>query len=282
MKSDTCGYFGKYRGKVANNIDPNQLGRLQVRCPAVLGEGRLSWAMPSTPYAGPGVGLFLIPPTGANVWLEFEGGDPNYPIWSGCFWGLGEMPAKPAMEHIKLLKTDGVSIAINDMQSAGGLAIDVTSPAVRSSIRVRCDIHGVRISIGKSQIRMTTEEITSAFGEDASTRLSEEGIEMDGKESTAKFQEKIIEVVGAEHTLKFTEDGIEIAASKSSIKLTEDSAEIANDKASVSAASDTVTVTGDSSEGVIGSSGIELSDGSGSAKLSSGKFSVNDGALEVQ
>ena len=81
-------FFGKYRGKVENNIDPMMLGRVQVSVPAVLGSGQLSWAMPCAPFAGPGVGLFTVPPVGANVWVEFEAGDPDYPIWSGCFWGV--------------------------------------------------------------------------------------------------------------------------------------------------------------------------------------------------
>jgi hypothetical protein len=61
-------FFGKYRGSVANNIDPQMMGRIQVSVPAVLGEGSLSWAMPCAPYAGPGVGFFAIPPNGARVW----------------------------------------------------------------------------------------------------------------------------------------------------------------------------------------------------------------------
>ena len=85
-------FFGKYRGTVANNIDPQMMGRVQVSVPSVLGEGQLSWAMPCVPYAGSGVGFFAIPPNGANVWVEFEAGDPDYPIWSGCFWGMGEAP----------------------------------------------------------------------------------------------------------------------------------------------------------------------------------------------
>src|SRR6266496_2141635 len=86
-------FFGKYRGKVTNNIDPEQSGRMQVSVPAVLGEGRLSWAMPNSPYAGMQNGFYAIPPIQSNVWFEFEGGDPNFPIWSGCFWGTGEVPA---------------------------------------------------------------------------------------------------------------------------------------------------------------------------------------------
>ena len=90
-------FHGKYRGTVKNTLDPMQLGRVQVACPAVLGEGSLSWAMPCTPYAGNGVGLFLVPPVGANVWVEFEGGDTRLPILAGCFWGTGEVPASTAI-----------------------------------------------------------------------------------------------------------------------------------------------------------------------------------------
>lgn len=83
-------FFGKYRGQVANNRDPMNLGRIQVQAPTVLGAGRSSWAMPCVPYAGPQVGFYAMPPIGASVWVEFEGGDPDYPIWSGCFWETGQ------------------------------------------------------------------------------------------------------------------------------------------------------------------------------------------------
>lgn len=71
---ETRQFLGKHRGKVENNVDPLQLGRVQVSVPAVLGDGRLSWAMPCVPYAGSGVGLFAVAPVGANVWVEFEQG----------------------------------------------------------------------------------------------------------------------------------------------------------------------------------------------------------------
>lgn len=120
-------FFGKYRGKVENNVDLMQLGRIQVSVPAVLGEGRSSWAMPCSPYAGSGVGLFTIPPNKANVWVEFEGGNPDYPIWSGCFWGTGEVPASPAIAEMKVLKTDTATITINDTPGAGGVTIETTT-----------------------------------------------------------------------------------------------------------------------------------------------------------
>src|SRR5262245_30300554 len=114
-------FFGKYRGKVESNVDPQQQGRIRISCPSVIGAGRLSWAMPAAPYAGPGVGFFTIPPEGANVWVEFEEGDSESPIWSGCFWGLGEAPALPAIAEVKVLKTQTATITVSDIPGTGGV-----------------------------------------------------------------------------------------------------------------------------------------------------------------
>ncbi|MBA2556941.1 MAG: baseplate assembly protein [Chloroflexi bacterium] len=141
-------FYGKYRGTVQDNIDPLSLGRIQIRAPAVLGDTTVAWAMPCVPYAGSGVGLFLIPPNGANVWVEFEGGDPDLPIWSGCFWGSGEVPALAAKPEIKMLRTDGVAITIDDRPGGGGLTIEVSPPLVGTPVKLACDGTGTEISNG--------------------------------------------------------------------------------------------------------------------------------------
>jgi uncharacterized protein involved in type VI secretion and phage assembly len=117
-------YYGKYRGKVENNVDPQQQGRIMVSVPMVTGEGTLNWAMPSTPFAGDGVGLWAIPPVGANVWVEYEGGDPDLPIWSGCFWGQGQVPASPAVAQVVVLKTQACTLTLSDLPGAGGITIE--------------------------------------------------------------------------------------------------------------------------------------------------------------
>ena len=122
-------YFGKYRGKVVDNMDNNNLGRIKVSVPAVLQKGDQSWAMPSVPYAGPGVGFYAIPPVDANVWVEFVGGDPDYPVWSGCFWGVNELPTgtgnQKATADLKILKTEKTTITLND--EAGSITIETDS-----------------------------------------------------------------------------------------------------------------------------------------------------------
>ncbi|RMH81596.1 MAG: baseplate assembly protein [Calditrichaeota bacterium] len=148
-------FFGKYRGKVENNLDPLQIGRIQVSVPAVLGEGRLSWAMPCVPYAGSGVGFFMIPPVGANVWVEFEGGNPDYPIWTGCFWGTGEVPASPAVAEIKIIKTDAITLSLSELPGAGGFTLEVNPPIATPGIKITANATGVEISNGIAKVKLT-------------------------------------------------------------------------------------------------------------------------------
>lgn len=92
-------WYGKYRAFVRDNNDPERLGRCRLEVPAVLGIGKENWsdwAWPCFPYGGnDDTGVFLVPEEGASVWAEFEGGDPQYPIWSGVWLAMsnpGEQP----------------------------------------------------------------------------------------------------------------------------------------------------------------------------------------------
>jgi uncharacterized protein involved in type VI secretion and phage assembly len=105
-------YFGKYRGTVTDNADPTSRGRVQVRVPAVLGDLEV-WAMPCVPYAGAGVGFYSLPDPGTGVWVEFEAGDPSFPIWAGCFWGDGELPDS-SDANIKIWKTNMLKLRMDD------------------------------------------------------------------------------------------------------------------------------------------------------------------------
>lgn len=88
-------FFGKYRAKVTNNkdLDPvnGKMGRIKVKCPSVLGDSESNWCMPCFPYAGNNIGHIFIPNVGDTVWIEFEEGDPDKPIWVGNWIGVGEM-----------------------------------------------------------------------------------------------------------------------------------------------------------------------------------------------
>lgn len=157
-------FFGKYRGKVENNIDPMLRGRAQVSVPSVLGDGQLSWAMPCSPYGGSGVGFFAVPPNGANVWVEFEGGDPDYPILAGCFWGVGEAPASPAVPEMKVWKTDGITLTLSDLPGAGGCTIEVGPPVVPMPMKLAFTASGIELSHGAAKIQLTPASISMNDG----------------------------------------------------------------------------------------------------------------------
>lgn len=160
---DTCGgklHYGRYRGKVVANSDTSKLGRIQVTCPAVLGDGRQAWALPSTPYAGDGVGFFAIPPEGADVWVEFEGGDPDYPIWVGCFWSDGQVPTEASAASIKVLKTDALTLTVDDSSGGQGVTLEVSSPAVTTSIKIALTSSGVEISTGNASVKLDPTSVS--------------------------------------------------------------------------------------------------------------------------
>ena len=87
-------FFGKYRGVVTNNKDPQQMGRIIAQVPAVFGSGQTVFALPCVPVGVSKAASSSLPKVGASVWIEFEQGDPDFPIWSGCFFAnSGETPA---------------------------------------------------------------------------------------------------------------------------------------------------------------------------------------------
>ena len=136
MDANVTKYLGKYRATVINNVDPMLKGRIQVQVPDVHGLTPSSWAMPCVPVAGIQTGFFTVPPIGAGVWVEFEQGDPDYPIWVGGYWGgTAEVPAlakmvPPALFGITLQTTLQNGVVISDVPGpTGGIMIKSTAGA---------------------------------------------------------------------------------------------------------------------------------------------------------
>ena len=160
--SDTNKFFGKYRGTVVNNVDPEQRGRIMAMVPDVSGFALTSWALPALPVGGIAMGMFSVPIIGSGVWIEFEQGNIDYPIWTGVYWGsAAEVPAlshllvpgvpgivlQTALQNgivisdvpgpsggIMLMSTTGAMILINDLgitiSNGQGATIQMTGPSV--------------------------------------------------------------------------------------------------------------------------------------------------------
>ena len=129
-------YFGKYRGMVLNNIDPMQIGRLLVQVPDVAGLIPSTWAMPCFPLSGKQMGAYMIPQIGAGIWVEYEQGNPDYPIWSGCWYGsAAEVPAlalagNPASPSIVMQTGLQNTLVISDLPGpTGGIMLKSTTGA---------------------------------------------------------------------------------------------------------------------------------------------------------
>lgn len=147
-------FFGKYRGTVVNNVDAMQMGRLQVICPDVSNIMLSSWAMPCFPVTGIQMGTWWLPQINAGVWVEFEQGDPDYPIWSGCWYGsAADVPAlalaaPPAVPNFVIQTQGQNTFMISDLPGpTGGILLKTTTGALISINDV-----GITISNGKGAV----------------------------------------------------------------------------------------------------------------------------------
>ena len=154
--------WGKYRGTVINNVDLDMRGRLICMVPDALGLIPSTWAEACTPLAGPTgppMGVHMVPPIGAGVWIEFEHGDPDYPVWTGCRWGStadlpplakAGLPVSPSI----VLQTAGQNmVVISDLPGpAGGILIQSGASMV--------SISQTGISLVAPKVEITAATIT--------------------------------------------------------------------------------------------------------------------------
>jgi uncharacterized protein involved in type VI secretion and phage assembly len=149
--ADPKRYYGKYRGVAINNIDPMKIGRINVQVPDVLGPGISSWAMPCFAFTGKQMGAFCLPQIGAGVWVEFEQGNPDFPIWTGCYYhNFGEVPAMvtastPGLDNVTFQTTLQNTFMISDTPGpTGGIILKTTTGALISINDI-----GITLSNGK-------------------------------------------------------------------------------------------------------------------------------------
>jgi len=198
-------FFGKYRGLVKDNKDPLGLGRIQATVPAIPGM-TVNWALPCAPYAGASVGFYTIPPVGAKVWIEFEGGDPTYPIWSGCFWQSGEVPTEVQTNaddpsQVKVFKTRVVSLWVDDTDQKGQVTLKFNDPKNSNcpTVTLLLDATGLTITVqgnqGTSKVTMTPEDIETNSATLGTTT---------SKSTTITAQENITATASGDMTLKAT------------------------------------------------------------------------------
>ena len=154
-------FLGKFRGTVINNIDPEFRGRLLCMVPDVLSFVPTTWCEACTPLAGPTgppMGVHFVPPIGAGVWIEFEQGDPDFPIWVGCRWGAqSDIPplaraGLPVSPSIVLQTATQNVIAISDVPGPAGGVIIQSGPSIVSINQTGISLVAPKIEIAAGTI----------------------------------------------------------------------------------------------------------------------------------
>lgn len=156
-------YYGKYRGTVINNVDPLQIGRLMVQVADVSNVIPSTWAMPCVPFGGIQSGFYAVPDIGAGVWIEFEHGDSDYPVWVGTYWGsAAEVPAlalaaPPGIPNVVIQTMGQNTLMISDVPGpTGGILLKSTTGAM-----ISISDTGIIISNGQgATIAMTGPAVT--------------------------------------------------------------------------------------------------------------------------
>lgn len=134
-------YYGKYRAVVQSVDDPEKRGRIRVLCPKILGEAVSNWCEPCVPVAYDFGGDFAIPKVGETVWIEFEAGDTNKPIYTGGWWSKNSSPSDSYDVETRCIEWNGCSIKMWGKNTKTG---------VKATIE---------ISVGESKLTLTEDNI---------------------------------------------------------------------------------------------------------------------------
>ncbi|GGK74559.1 phage baseplate assembly protein V [Mangrovihabitans endophyticus] len=145
--------LGKFRGTVADNADPELRGRLRVNVTGVHDYDPSSWALPAFPLAGSQLGVFAVPRVGARVWLEFEQGDINTPIWTGCFYDTAAdvpdeaLTGPPGSPNIVVQTGGGHRVVLSDLPGGPGISVTHASGA-----KIEINDSGITLDNGKGAV----------------------------------------------------------------------------------------------------------------------------------
>jgi uncharacterized protein involved in type VI secretion and phage assembly len=162
--------FGKYRGKVTDDADPLKKGRVKVTVPEVMDTLEL-WAMPCVPYAGDQIGFFAIPKVGSGVWVEFEHGDPSFPIWVGCFWADNQTPLG-GDPKVKFWKTEAVTMSFDDgkdevlLENSSQASLKMTAEVVTTAKQGKHTVAGTAVTSeaggkGKLEVKVASVSVNT-------------------------------------------------------------------------------------------------------------------------
>ena len=153
-------FYGKYRGTVTQ-VDAQTL-RIKAKVPAVLKDKETGWCTPCVPYAGKQVGFAFLPEKDAGVWIEFEGGDVSYPVWTGCYWRAGELP-QDATPTVKTIATpQGLKLMLDDDGQTITLTDDSGNTVTLDSNGITAERGGKKMLVSDSGVNLDDGAVEAA------------------------------------------------------------------------------------------------------------------------
>lgn len=180
--------YGKYRGKVVDNRDPDKLGRLRLKIPSVLNNQTSDWALPCLPFGGKSKqGMFFIPEIDSRVWVEFEEGNVNRPIWTGVYWEKSaDLPENAAKEEpsTRTIQTPcGHQLQFDDADQSERIQLNHTSGAElimdQEGSVILANGRGMTIKFDENKSEVYLED-----GKGNSLRLNDNGWQMEDNSGT--------------------------------------------------------------------------------------------------
>ena len=146
-------YFGKYRGIVTDVADPENRCRIRARVDSLLDGQDTGWAMPASPFAGDGHGFVMLPKVGSGVWIEFEAGSLDNPIWSGGWWANGQRPDPQGDQVRVIVSENGHQVVLDD--AAGEVKI-----VHSGGPEIKMTATEVTITVGSCELKISTTDIS--------------------------------------------------------------------------------------------------------------------------
>jgi hypothetical protein len=217
--------YGKFRGFVADNNDPQQRGRLKLRVPSVLGEATTDWALPCLPFGGgKGYGWFAVPENEAQIWVEFEEGDIHRPLWVGTFWQKQEdvpvtaavsppttrLFATPAGHLLEFNDKEGEETLTLSHPQKASLVIDAKGGVALSDstgAKLSLDAEGERVILEDAAGNTLTMTSSGTLLEDShgnKIELSAAGISVKGQKIVVEGSQVMLGGAGGEPLIKGT------------------------------------------------------------------------------
>ncbi len=237
-------YFGKYRGKVVSNV-PDPEGRIRIAVPGLIAQdaGGVP-AMPCLPYAGPQVGFAMYPPVGGNVWIEFEGGDLEKPIWTGCFWGKLEKPFEFSLPTDRLIKTTTwffrfnaaqAKFEVKDKTAQQSMTFDAQGIAIKNAQAVaQLGPADAKIAFQKSELGLTAAAIKADVQGSSNVEIKASEVNIKGQSAEGKFASAGIELKNSSAKASVKSSGIKLENSGATVELTSSKVKINKDSLEVS------------------------------------------------